>query len=60
MFFGEERSFSFVFLAAPRGMWDLSSPTKGPGIEPMSPAVEVWSLNHWTAREVPKRCIFKE
>ena len=24
-----------------------------PGIEPMPPAMEVWSLNHWTAREVP-------
>ena len=34
----------------PRGMWDLSSP---PRTEPMSPAPEVWSLNHWTTREVP-------
>ena len=24
------------------------------GIEPMIPAVEVWSLNHWTAREAPE------
>ena len=24
-----------------------------PGIKPMPPAVEVWSLNHWTTREVP-------
>ena len=24
-----------------------------PGIKPASPEVEVWSLNHWTAREVP-------
>ena len=24
-----------------------------PGIEPGPPAVEAWSLNHWTAREVP-------
>ena len=24
-----------------------------PGIEPVSPVVEVWSLNHWTAREFP-------
>ena len=24
-----------------------------PGIKPMSPAVEAWSPNHWTAREVP-------
>ena len=23
-----------------------------PGIEPAPPAVEVWSLNHWTSREV--------
>ena len=25
-----------------------------PGIEPTPPAMEVWSLNHWIAREVPK------
>ena len=30
-----------------------------PGIEPMPPAVEVWSSNHWTAREVPEVCYFK-
>ena len=24
-----------------------------PGIEPMSPTVEVWSPNHWTTGEVP-------
>ena len=24
-----------------------------PGIESMPPAVGVWSLNHWTAKEVP-------
>ena len=24
-----------------------------PGIQPVPPAVEAWSLNHWTAREVP-------
>ena len=24
-----------------------------PGIEPTSPAVKVWRLNHWTTREVP-------
>ena len=24
------------------------------GIEPTSPSVEEWSLNHWTTREVPK------
>ena len=25
-----------------------------PGIEPVSPTVEAWSPNHWTAREVPR------
>ena len=25
-----------------------------PGIEPMPPAMDVRSLNHWTIREVPK------
>ena len=25
-----------------------------PRIEPMSPAAEAWSLNHWTTREVPR------
>ena len=24
-----------------------------PGIELMTPAMEAWSLNYWTAREVP-------
>ena len=24
-----------------------------PGIEPVPPAVESWSPNHWTARELP-------
>ena len=24
-----------------------------PGIEPVPPALEAWSLNHWTTREVP-------
>ena len=24
-----------------------------PGMEPASPAAEAWSLNHWTAKEVP-------
>ena len=25
-----------------------------PGIEPLPPAVEAWSLNHWTSEEVPE------
>ena len=24
-----------------------------PGIEPMTPAMEVWSLNHWASRGLP-------
>jgi len=31
-----------------------------PGIEPLLPALEVWSLNHWTAREVPKFNLFSQ
>ena len=42
--------FFFFFLAMPCGMRDLSSPT---GIEPVTPAVEARSPNHWTARGVP-------
>ena len=32
------------------GMWDLVS---WPGIEPGFPALEAWSLSHWTTSEVP-------
>ena len=42
--------FFFFLLAASCGMWDL---VPRPGIELMSSAVETWSLNHWTTREVP-------
>ena len=42
--------FSF-FLTVPRTACGILFPR--PGIEPVPPAVEVWSLNHWTAREVP-------
>ena len=24
-----------------------------PGVKPVRPALEAWSVNHWTAREVP-------
>ena len=33
----------------PHGMWDLDQ------IKPEPPALEVQSLNHWSAREVPSR-----
>ena len=42
-------SFLNTFLAMPHGMWDIPQP----GIEPMLPALGAYSLNHWTAREVP-------
>ena len=29
-----------------------------PGIEPTPPALEVWSLNHWTAREAPRMVFY--
>ena len=29
-----------------------------PGIEPVFPAVQVWSPNHWTAREFPEIYIY--
>ena len=29
-----------------------------PEVEPVPSIVEVWSLNHWTARDVPKRLYF--
>ena len=40
----------FFFLAITHSMWDLSSPTQD---EPVTPAVEPWSLNNWTTWEVP-------
>ena len=43
----------FYFLAAPHGMWDFPDQ----GSNPCPPAVEAWSLNPWTAREVRKETI---
>ena len=28
------------------------------GIKPMPPALEAWSLKHWSTREVPERILF--
>ena len=39
-----------LFLATPLGCRIL---VPWPGTEPVPPAVEAWSLNHWTTREVP-------
>ena len=37
-------------LLVATSMWDL---VPRPGIEPRPPALGVWSLTHWTTREVP-------
>ena len=51
--------FAFNFLAVclfwpccAAGVWDLILPQ--PRTEPTAPALEAWSLNHWTAREAPE------
>ena len=43
-------SLSLFFSLISCGMRDLSLQA---GMEPMPPAMDAWSLNHWTAREVP-------
>ena len=42
---------SLFFFATPHTACRILVPLTG--MEPVSPAVEVWHLNHWTAREVP-------
>ena len=45
---------SFIYLlAVPHGLWDLRILVLRSGIELAPPAVEGWSLNHWTTGEVP-------
>ena len=39
---------SMQILATPCSLWDLSSPTRD---RTHTPCIEVWSLNHWTARK---------
>ena len=46
----------FCFKDAPLSMQDLSS--LRPGIKPVSPALGVWNLNHWTIMEVHKAGVF--
>ena len=45
--------FFYIFLAAPLGTWGLSSPTRDYIYAPC-----LGSLNHWSAREVPRRSSF--
>ena len=44
------RDFSCSMQTLACSLWDL---IPWPGIKPKPPALEVWSLSHWTAREVP-------
>ena len=34
-------------------MWPCDILAPQPGMEPRPPALEAWSPNYWTAREVP-------
>ena len=43
--------FFYVLVFWLFGMWDLSSPTRD---RTRTPCIGRQSLNHWTAREVPK------
>ena len=45
----------FFFLTIPRGMWDLSSPTRDRTSAPCSGSA---NLNHWTTKEVPAPCTY--
>ena len=52
-----ERNLIFFFLALPRGMQNLSSPSGSNQCPaPTPPAVEAaWSLNYWTTKEAPRK-----
>ena len=49
----------YLFLAVPPGMRELSSLVRIQPV-PSAGAVEAWSLNHWTSREVSHASIFKK
>ena len=43
----------FIYFFFLFSFWPCRILVPCPGIQPPSPAVDVQSLNHWTAREVP-------
>ena len=45
---------AFCFGFWPQGMWDISSPTRD---QTHTPCIGRQSLNHWTAREVPRTSV---
>ena len=47
--------FCFMFWFFGREACGILAPR--PGIKPAPPALEAWSLNRWTTREVPEPCI---
>ena len=58
--------YYYFFCHTAGSLWDLSSPTRDQTQDLSSPlrvtlkppALEVWSLNHWTTREVPHSSTF--
>ena len=50
----------FIYFSAPCGLWACGILVPQPGIKPVPPALEVQSLNQWTAREVSVLTIFNE
>ena len=51
--------FLFIYFWPHRRAW-CGILVFWPGMEPATPALQVWSLNHWTAREVPHSKLFKK
>ena len=47
-------SFSSFFFWPYQAAFGILVPR--PRMEPVAPAVEAWSLNHWTSSEVPLSC----
>ena len=50
--------YLFIYLGHATRLAGILIPR--PGIEPVPPAVEMWSPNHWTAREFPLFQAFKQ
>ena len=53
----EKGSLAFTLVLASFFFWlhreACGALVPQPGMEPMPPALAVWSLNHWATREVP-------
>ena len=56
IFLPSHASYFFFFFWPRRAACGILVPR--PGIEPMPPALRAWSLNHWTASEVPSQLFF--